>query len=134
MYLYHKYLSWIVLSNDIYGKATDAISALITCCKYFGNRNIECAHSTYNISTNYLSGIGVLVDGFSKSLLNGRSTPTQDKKPDRSFMILPSDKHRKSPKQYFKAATNASKGGGKQSRAKIANLPPKGQYLSSHQT
>ena len=95
---------------------------------------IEFAHSTYNISTNYLSGIGVLVDGFSKSLLNGRSTPTQDKKPDRSFMILPSDKHRKSPKQYFKAATNASKGGGKQSRAKIANLPPKGQYLSSHQT
>ena len=123
MYLYYKYLSWIVLSNAIDGNATDAISALIT-----------CAHSTYNISTNYFSGIGVLVDGFSKSLLNGRSTPTQDKKPDRSFMILPSDKHRKSPKQYFKAATNASKGGGKQSRAKIANLPPKGQYLSSHQT
>jgi len=73
-----------------------------------------------------LVGIGVLVDGYSKSLQNGRSTPTQDKKSDRSFMILPSDRHRISPKQYFKAATNASKGGGKQSRAKIANLPPKG--------
>ena len=133
MYLYHKYLSWIVLSNAIDGNATDAISALITVASILRTA-IEFAHSSYNISTNYLSGIGVLVDGFSKSLLNGRSTPTQDKKPDRSFMILPSDKHRKSPKQYFKAATNASKGGGKQSRAKIANLPPKGQYLSSHQT
>ena len=43
MYLYHKYLSWIVLSNAIDGNATDAISALITCCKYFGNRNRVCS-------------------------------------------------------------------------------------------
>lgn len=76
------------------------------------------------------AGIGVMVDGYSKSLLNGRSTPTQDKKPDRSFMILPSDKQKLSPKQYFKAVTNASKGGGKQSRAKIANLPTRGKKLA----
>ena len=70
-------------------------------------------------------GIGVLVDGYSQSQMNGRSTPSNQKKTDRSFMILPSDKEQPPPKQYFRSVSNASKGG-KQSRAKIANVAYKG--------
>ncbi|KAF6033106.1 ANKUB1 [Bugula neritina] len=53
-----------------------------------------------------LVGIGVLVDGYSQSRMNGRSTPTQEKSPDRSFMILPSDRLHVPPKQYFKSINN----------------------------
>ncbi|XP_067948917.1 uncharacterized protein [Watersipora subatra] len=77
-----------------------------------------------------LVGIGVLVDGYSSSLMNGRSTPTQEKKIDRSFLILPSDKEKPPPKQYFKAVTNATKGG-KQSRTKISNLAQRGGRQAS---
>jgi len=66
------------------------------------------------------SGLGVVVDGYTPSPMNGRSQlPTTGNK-DRSFMILPSDKVLPQPKQYFKSVSNAAKGI-KQTRAKIVN-------------